>query len=397
MHCKPNHEYYSTFMRNSAIHLLPFLIMSYSAASNSMSPLIVLDQYEGSGIRLVCKSENVRSPELLQLSWMDGKGQELSATPTTLGKSSIENSVLLESGSGSAVSCRITNKSSNTPMGSTSLVIADIFFPSTSLCMVGFFIIAVLIINVIIFTYLKLNHDRWKIAFSENETLALEEEKAQLQRKLEKVKEETGKEFRKVQDKFAKAEHELEFRRALSCAVDVTLDPKCTHAKLTIKEKNKVKYNHSSLEQPKDPKGALIAVANEGYSKGEMYWEVEVGHKCEWELGVLTITARNRLEEEMLEKPLEEEYIGMRWFQGKFHCTGGNSLIDGQNEECEVVGVFLDMNKQALSFYNVQKMCPILSIPYGFSEEMYPFFNPGSDDRFLEVRPISIPKCLISV
>ncbi|XP_033024371.1 uncharacterized protein LOC117057639 [Lacerta agilis] len=159
--------------RNSAIHLLPFLIMSYSATGNSTSPLIVLDQYEGSGIRLVCKSENVRSPELLQLSWMDGKGQELSATPTTLGKSSIENSVLLEWGSGSAVSCRITNKSSNTPIGSTSLVIADIFFPSTSLCMVGFFVIAVLIINVIIVTYLKLNHDRWKIAFSGNHCITL--------------------------------------------------------------------------------------------------------------------------------------------------------------------------------------------------------------------------------
>ncbi|XP_077773324.1 butyrophilin subfamily 3 member A3-like [Podarcis muralis] len=383
--------------RNSAIHLLPFLIMSYSATGNSTSPLIVLDQYEGSGIRLVCKSENVRSPELLQLSWMDGKGQELSATPTTLGKSSIENSVLLEWGSGSAVSCRITSKSSNTPIGSTSLVIADIFFPSTSLCMVGFFVIAVLIINVIIFTYLKLNHDRWKIAFSENETLALEEEKAKLQWELEKVKEETRKEFRKVQEEFAKAEHELEFRRALSCAVDVTLDPKCTHAKLIIKEKNKVKYNRFPLEQPKDPKGPLIAVANEGYSEGEKYWEVEVGHKCEWELGVITITARKRLEEEKLETPLEEGYIGIRWFQGKFHCTGGNSLTDGQNEECEVIGVFLDMNEQVLSFYNVQKMCPIRSIPHEFSEKMYPFFNPGSDDRFLEVRSVSIPKCLITL
>lgn len=178
--------------------------------------------------------------------------------------------------------------------------------------------------------------------------------------------------------------------------VDVTLDPKCTHAKLIIKEKNKVKYNRSPLDQPKDPKGPLIAVANEGYSKGEMYWEVKVGHKGEWELGVLTITARKRLEENR-EMPLEEGYIGIRWFQGKFHCTGGNSLPDGQNEECEVVGVFLDMNEQVLSFYNVQKMCPIRSIPYEFSEEMYPFFNPGSDDKFLEVRSVSIPKCLISL
>lgn len=179
--------------------------------------------------------------------------------------------------------------------------------------------------------------------------------------------------------------------------VDVTLDPKCTHAKLIIKEKNKVKYNHSPLEQLKDPKGLLIAVANEGFSKGKMYWEVEVGDKCEWELGVITITARKRLEEEKLEKPLEEGYIGIRWFQGKFHCSGGNSLPDGQNEECEAVGVFLDMNEQVLSFYNVQKMCPIRSIPYRFSEEMYPFFNPGSDDKFLKVRPIRIPKCLISL
>ncbi|XP_061447001.1 butyrophilin subfamily 2 member A2-like [Rhineura floridana] len=377
-----------------AIHLLSFLLMTYSTAGNTRSPLVVLDQYEGSGIRLICKSEEVRSPELLQLSWIDGKGQELPATPATLSNSSIASSFLLEWSSGNAVSCRIINKSSKTSIGSTSLVIADIFFPSTSLCMVGFFVIAVLIIALIIVTILMLKQHRWTIALSENDLLALEEEKAHLKRVLEEEKSKVEEALRKAQEEFAKTMAELEFRRALSYAVDVTLDSKCTHPKLNIKEKNKV--NYLGLGQ-KGLTGALIAVANEGYSSGKMYWEVEVKDKLDWELGVLTETARKRLEEEKLENPLEEGYVSIRWFGRQYHCAGGNSVINGQNEKCEVVGVFLDMDEEVLSFYNVHLMCPIQSIPAKFFEKMYPFFNPGNDDSFLGVRPIRIPPCLISL
>ncbi|KAF7234909.1 hypothetical protein EYD10_18212 [Varanus komodoensis] len=320
---------------------------SIALSCNSRSPLIVLDQYEGNGIRLICKLE-IGSPDLLQLSWMDSKGKELVATPETL--KNVESSVLLEPGSGNAVSCSIHNKLSKALMGSTHLVIEDIFFPSTSWLMVGFFVIVLLSIGLVAGTIYKIK---------KNEQRAQEEEEEQRESQKEK---------------------------ATAELVNITLDPKCTHTKVNIREKNKIKLDPSHSGQ-KSLDEVLITVATEGYQNGKKYWEVEVGDKPDWELGVLTETARNKIEKEGLGKPLEEGYVSMRWFQGQYHCTGGSSLIVSQNEESAVVGVFLDMEEQALSFYNVQEKCPIRSIPVKFDEKVYPFFSPGKDTKCLGIRP----------
>lgn len=174
--------------------------------------------------------------------------------------------------------------------------------------------------------------------------------------------------------------------------VNITLDSKCTHAKLNIRDKNQVRLDPSYMGQ-KPPQGTLIAVANKGYEMGKIYWEVEVGGKADWELGLLTETAKEKLRKEKLEKPLEDGYVSMRWYQGQYHCTGGNSLTVGENEECEVVGVFLDMEEDMLSFYDVQRMCPIRAIPTKFLEEMYPFFHPGNDEKCLGLRPLAVSLC----
>ncbi|XP_015745264.1 erythroid membrane-associated protein-like isoform X1 [Python bivittatus] len=376
-------------------HLLLFLLMTYSTAG-IRSPLIMLQQYEGSGIRLICKSKVEESPEILLLSWMDSKGQELASVPIILGNASLD--FLLEPGYDNAISCRIIGKSSGHVLESTSLVIEDTFFPAISGYMVAFFLIAVLGILLIIGTVFKLKRDKLKIAQAVNEKNALQDEILSLQNSRESEKKLFEKDLKEAQDKFAKDTAELDFRRASSNAVNLTLDPKCTHAKLNIKDKNKVRLNPSDSGL-KDLKGTPIAVANEGFDEDKKYWEVEVGQKPDWELGVLSEKARKKLEQEKLEKQLEDDYVSMRWFQGQYHCSGGNSLISSENKECKVVGVYLIMDgeEQMLSFFDVEQMNLIRSIPAKFSEKMFPFFNPGKDEGYLGVRPVNIPPCLESL
>uniref|UniRef100_A0ACB8EUW3 Uncharacterized protein n=1 Tax=Sphaerodactylus townsendi TaxID=933632 RepID=A0ACB8EUW3_9SAUR len=139
------------------MELLPAILLTiHLTLGSSRAPLIVLDQYEGSGIRLTCTSEML-SPEL-QLLWVDGKGQELLAVPATASpdNASIASSVLLQPGSGNSASCRIVSKLTKTSAGSTSLVIADIFFPSVSPWMVAFIVTVVLGIVGIAAIYFKL-------------------------------------------------------------------------------------------------------------------------------------------------------------------------------------------------------------------------------------------------
>ncbi|XP_077171252.1 butyrophilin subfamily 3 member A3-like [Paroedura picta] len=377
-------------------YFLPFLFVIHSTLGNSRSPLIVLDQYEGAGIRLVCTSEML-FPDL-QLLWVDGKGQELLGAPATAtpDNTNLASSVLLLPGSGNSTSCRIVSKSTKASAGSTSVAIADIFFPSNSRWMVATFVTVVLGIVVITAVYFTLRKNHHKLALSDNEQKAMEEEIACLKVNLEKEKIETQEALKKLQDDCEKTMAELEFRRAASHAVHITFDPQCTHPKLTTKGKNQIQLNPSYFRE-KALKGSLIAVAHEGFSSGQLYWEVEVGDKTFWELGVLSETVRNRLISERLEKPLEEGYVSMQWFQSQYHCIGGNSLTDSQNEPCTVVGVFLNLDEATLSFYNVQSMCSIRSIPVEFLEKMYPFFNPGREESFLGVRPVTSPPCLASL
>lgn len=376
----------------AAIQLLPFLLMAFPKVGSKRGPLIVLDQYEGSGIKLICRSEESESLDI-QLSWMDGKGNEFPATPVTLENGGIASSVLLQPGSRDAISCSIISKSTNTSMGTTSLFVAGIFFPSTSILMVVFFIMAIFSIVLVLATYFKLKKDRWKIALTENEYKSIEEETRLLQKTLDEEKNQYQKDLKDFQENFEKATAELEFRRASSNAVSIILDSKVKHTKLNLKDKNRVKLDQPNAGQ-KNLQGALIVVAQEGYSYGKYYWEVEVGEKPDWELGVLTAKAREKLEKEKLEKPLEDGYVGMRRFQDKYYPSGGDSIIDCQNEKCEVVGVFLDMEQNALSFFDVQRMCPIRIIPVEFKAKMYPYFNPGYDDSYLGVRQVSSPACL---
>ncbi|XP_053118608.1 erythroid membrane-associated protein-like [Hemicordylus capensis] len=269
-------------------------------------------------------------------------------------------------------------------MGATYLVVADIFFPSVSALMVSFFMIAILSIALTIATIYKIKKDRQKVAHTDNDYKVIEEENAHLQNTLDKEKTESDNAFIEKQTNLEKDTAELDFRRASSNPVHVTLDLNCKHAKLDIKDECKIRLNPAHSRK-KDLKETLIVVAKEGYSSGKRYWEVEVGDKPEWEIGVLTEAAKNKLTMEKLEKPLEEEFVGMRWYQNQYHCIGGNSLTDNQNEQCKVVGVFLDLQEEMLSFYNVQLMFPIRSIPIEFSKKMYPFFNPGYDEKYLGV------------
>ncbi|XP_060549656.1 uncharacterized protein LOC132712405 [Pantherophis guttatus] len=168
-----------SYSEKLAAYFLLFLLMTYSTAG-FRSPLIMLQHYEGSGIKLTCKTQVEESPELFQISWMDSKGQELASAPVVHNSTNLD--ILLEPGAGNALSCRIIKKSSNLVLGSTSLVIEDIFFPATSGFMVAFFLIAILSILIIIGTIYKLKRDKLKIAQAVNEKDALQDEILQLKK-----------------------------------------------------------------------------------------------------------------------------------------------------------------------------------------------------------------------
>ncbi|XP_074994890.1 tripartite motif-containing protein 60-like, partial [Calonectris borealis] len=163
--------------------------------------------------------------------------------------------------------------------------------------------------------------------------------------------------------------------------VSITLDENCKHPSLIIREKNRVK---SSTQEEIPPKA--VVVATEGFSEKKHYWEVEVGDKSEWELGVVCEEIRNTLRSNMMNTFPKGNFLSLRFSQGEYSLTGGKGVRDCKL--CSVVGVFLDQELHTLSFFNVEEKCLLKSLSFAFSGNLYPFFSPGSDGKWLGVRPV---------
>ncbi|KAM6364603.1 butyrophilin-like protein 9 [Pluvialis apricaria] len=328
----------------AVIFILVLVSTHHLTAGGGHDPLLVLDGYEDDGIRLKCFSERLFSE--VQVLWTDGRGDNLTGTPLTTGTTTANasSSIILKPGSGNSVSCRVIDKLLKTSTES-SVVIADVFFPATSPWLAAFVVILLLGIFLVIAAIYK---------FKNNSKTITREEIVQ---------------------------NELDFRRAQSNAVNITLDENCKHPSLIIKEKNRV----MSSTQEEIPCKAVV-VATEGFSEKKHYWEVEVGDTSEWELGVVCEKIRNTLRSNTANSFPKGNLLSLRFSQGEYSLTGGNDVRNCK--PCRVVGVFLDQEGGSLSFFDVEEKCNLASVSFELSGNLYPFFSPGSDGKCLGVRSV---------
>nr|XP_042703972.1 butyrophilin subfamily 2 member A1-like [Chrysemys picta bellii] len=377
----------------AAIQMMVLALALHFTAGNSHEPLIVLDNYEDNGIRVTCFSETKFSD--VQLFWTDSKGHNLTGSPITptsdTDEARAKSSILLKSGSDNAISCNVIDNVLKTSNEST-VVIADVFFPATSPWMTAFIVILLISIALVSAAIYKLKKNNETTALAVNDKKAIEDETRLLKKELETEHQKSQQAIQEIQEKFEKAMAELDFRRARSNAVNITLDSDCKHPKLSLKDKNRV-VSTAEKKAVRD----LIVVANEGFSEKKQYWEVEVGDKLEWELGVLTQNEREKLKNEKMEKPPEKEYWSLRLSEDQYHCSWKSDTITSEDKKCQVVGIFLDWEEGMISFYNVELMCPVVSITQEFKGKLYPFFNPGNDKQYLGIRPVSVPSPLTSL
>ncbi|NXO55288.1 TRIM7 ligase, partial [Aramus guarauna] len=104
------------------------------------------------------------------------------------------------------------------------------------------------------------------------------------------------------------------------------------------------------------------------------------------ELGVVHEEIRNTLRNNMMNSFQKENLLSLQFSQGKYILTGEESLKNCK--PCSVVGVFLDQEFDRLSFFDVEEKHLLKSLSLEFSGNLYPFFSPGSDGKWLGVRPV---------
>ncbi|XP_062305532.1 butyrophilin subfamily 2 member A1-like [Osmerus eperlanus] len=166
----------------------------------------------------------------------------------------------------------------------------------------------------------------------------------------------------------------------LEHAEDITLDPETAHSWLRLSD------DRSSVSHQETPRQGLTkhkrfletrcVLGERGYTTGRYYWEVDLGNNSEWSVGVAQ-DPENRGSDNISIRP-DNGYWSICLKKGMLQTVEESRTVLPSELNPATLGVFLDIDKQRVAFFNVEKRGHIHS--FSFSErstkELFPFFGP---------------------
>ncbi|XP_024075879.2 E3 ubiquitin-protein ligase TRIM39-like, partial [Terrapene carolina triunguis] len=171
-----------------------------------------------------------------------------------------------------------------------------------------------------------------------------------------------------------------------------TLDPDTANPKLVLSEDRKrVRHGDTRQDLHNNPERfdpCPCVLGTEGFAGGRRYWEVEVGDKTDWDLGVCRESVSRK---------------------GKVTLSPGNgywavTLRNGDKYSVSTslwtplpmsvrpsrVGIFLDYEAGEVSFYNVTDRSHLFTFTGTFSGTLRPYFYPGLNAGGTNAAPLII-------
>ncbi|KAM4611577.1 butyrophilin subfamily 2 member A2-like [Polymixia lowei] len=120
-----------------------------------------------------------------------------------------------------------------------------------------------------------------------------------------------------------------------------------------------------------------------GFSSGQHYWEVGLGNerngiKTSWWVGVASATGKQQ-QPEVPPTPSNGFWFLSSVSADRLQVNTESTVL--LNVRPEILGVYLDYDRGELSFYDVKNQRHIVTLAAKFTEEVFPFFNPGKGDR----------------
>ncbi|XP_015746290.1 butyrophilin subfamily 1 member A1-like [Python bivittatus] len=416
------------------------ILVQLVLVANGGDPTITLADYKGQGIGLTCSSEGwYPRPQAL---WLDSRGENrteksaIANTEVVAGIFWVFGSITLEPGVDNEVSCKIINNLVKSERESR-ILISDAFYPTSSPWIAPFIIILVLFGCLITFLAYKWRRKYYKFVtrriceimstkyfrkclffcvcankcvmwqknrnalnyilhsyynFSPESMVALiffvvETEKCTFQAALADIQEHPER-----------LQHELGLRRIQSHAVAVYLDSDCKHPDITISKDGKT-ATLNAFGEAKSAVGSLVVVGKEGYVAGKHYWEVKVGKRLDWELGVLTQGERDRTRKGKFSVALGEEHWALKCVRGDLFSSQNEEKIEKkQHVPYSNIGLFLDQESGTIQFYSstMETVLLITTIVLQSTEKLHPLLSFGecaldSAQGPLEVIHMKIP------
>ncbi|XP_072315389.1 zinc finger protein RFP-like [Eucyclogobius newberryi] len=179
-------------------------------------------------------------------------------------------------------------------------------------------------------------------------------------------------------------------------AVDVTLDVNTAHPRLILSEDLKsVRFSERAQLLPNNPERfdrVVCVLGQQEICSGRHYWEVEVGGKTDWDLGVAkrTINRKGKLE---VTPANGYWFLSLRDKKSYAFRTQPSTDVDLALHPHKI-GVFVDYDHGQVSFYNVDTKLHIYTFHDSFGDSIFPFFSPctnknGKNDAPLIITPVS--------
>uniref|UniRef100_A0A673CIG1 B30.2/SPRY domain-containing protein n=1 Tax=Sphaeramia orbicularis TaxID=375764 RepID=A0A673CIG1_9TELE len=116
----------------------------------------------------------------------------------------------------------------------------------------------------------------------------------------------------------------------------------------------------------------VIVVGRDGFTSGRHYWEVQVGDKDDWYLGVAKSSV-NRKGRISVSTTQGYWALAMKKGQG-YRASTSPPLLLALNPKPKRVGVYVDYEEGQVSFYDVKARTHIYTFNDSFTEKLLPFF-----------------------
>ncbi|XP_074927715.1 butyrophilin subfamily 1 member A1-like isoform X2 [Chelonoidis abingdonii] len=329
-------------------------ILEVQVAGLGSAPVISVEGHQDGGIRVICRSAGwYPKPEVL---WRDLQDQNLPSASKKISQEAnglfqtVVTTVIREE-SNQKVSCCVRNPRLNQEKESA-ISIAELFFPRISPWMVALWVIlALLAVLIGLASYCFWRQHRTK----------------------------------------DKLQAELRWRSAQLYAVDVTLDPDTAHPNLVLSEDRKrVRDGDKRQDLPDNPERfdyCYCVLGAEGFAGGRHYWEVEVGDKTDWYLGVCRESVSRK--GKVTATPGNGYWVVWLWDGGYEAGTSSPTslLVSARPSR---VGIFLDYEAGEVSFYNVTDRSHLFTFTGTFSGKLRPYFHPGYNAGGTNAAPLII-------
>lgn len=184
-----------------------------------------------------------------------------------------------------------------------------------------------------------------------------------------------------------------EMRRMQKYAVDVVLDPDTAHPNIVLssdgKQAGRGEVLHVVPDNPQRFDPVICVLSKKGFRSGRFYYQVAVGNKTFWDLGVVKESVNRK---GMITSTPENGYWTVRLRNGsEYRALDSPSVLLRLQQKPKAVGVFTDYEEGTVSFFDVDARSHIYTFTGClFSERIFPFFSPGVFDHGKNTDPLII-------